>query len=323
VPSGDRGGRLSAADPVVYAAGAVVWRRAGDDVQVLVIHRTQRKDFSLPKGKLDPGETLPQTAVREVLEETGLRVALGTPLGAVEYPIPGGRTKEVHYWAAEATKKAMAESTFAPNKEVDGLDWLPIPTARALLTYASDIDVLQLFADQLGRGVRRTFALIVLRHGKAVQPFEWDGPDSSRPLKPRGRRQAQAIVPTLAAFGPRVLVSSTAARCIETVEPTAEALGLPMRTADGISQDAYEEHGGSVRDIVEKRIQRRRTAVLCSHSPVLPEILHEIAVATRTRSALRLTRAGMLSPAEFTVVHLSADEPTLGIAAIETHSPKE
>ncbi|MFD3446991.1 NUDIX domain-containing protein [Microbacteriaceae bacterium 4G12] len=323
MPSGDGGRRLSTADGVVYAAGAVVWRRIGDDVQVLVIHRTQHKDFSLPKGKLDPGETLAQTAVREVFEETGLRVFLGTPLGAVEYPIPNGRTKEVHYWAAEATKKAVAESSFSPNKEVDGLDWLPVPTALALLTYASDIDVLQLFADQLDRGVERTFALIVLRHGKAVQPFEWDGPDASRPLKPRGRRQATTIVPTLQTFGPRVLISSTATRCIETLQPTAEALGLEIRTTAGISQDAYEEHGGSVRDIVERRIERRKTAVLCSHSPVLPEILHEIAVITETRSALRLTRAGMLSPAEFTVVHLSADDPTLGIAAIETHSPKE
>ena len=55
MPSGDRGGRLSAADSVVYAAGAVVWRRVGEDVEVLVIHRTQHKDFSLPKGKLYPG----------------------------------------------------------------------------------------------------------------------------------------------------------------------------------------------------------------------------------------------------------------------------
>jgi 8-oxo-dGTP diphosphatase len=120
-----------------------------------------------------------------------------------------------------------------------------------------------------------------------------------------------------------VLISSTAARCIETVQPTAEALGLEVRTTEGISQDAYEEHGGSVRAIVEKRIEKRRTTVLCSHSPVLPEILHEIALATETHSALRLTRAGMLSPAEFTVVHLSADRPTLGIAAIETHSSQE
>ena len=89
-----------------------------------------------------------------------------------------------------------------------------------------------------------------------------------------------------------MLISSTATRCIETLQPTAEALGLEIRTTAGISQDAYEEHGGSVRDIVERRIERRKTAVLCSHSPVLPEILHEIAVLTATRSALRLTRPG-------------------------------
>lgn len=307
--------------PVVYAAGAVVWRQAKNNVRVLLIHRTQHKDLSLPKGKLDPGESLPQAAVREIEEETGVRVHLGPPLGSVDYTVPSGRTKEVHYWAAEATDAAVAASTFRPNNEVDALEWVSIPTARKMLTYASDVDVLELFEQQLDRGIRGTFAILALRHGKAVQPFDWDGPDASRPLAQQGQRQAESIVPTLAAFGPRVAVSSSAARCVETLRPLSEALGLTLKTHDGISQDAYEATGGSVREVVDKRLRRAKTAVLCSHSPVLPEILHEIAVATATESALRLTRAGMLSPGEFTVVHLSSTDLASGIVAVETHSP--
>jgi 8-oxo-dGTP pyrophosphatase MutT (NUDIX family)/phosphohistidine phosphatase SixA len=307
---------------VVYAAGGVVWRQVRDGVLVLLIHRTRHKDFSLPKGKLDPGESLPQAAVREIAEETGIRVTLGLPLGTVDYPITNGRTKEVHYWSAEAKDSAVEASTFSPNGEVDALEWLPIRAALKRLTYASDIDVLQLFADMHDRGILRTFALLTLRHGKAVQPFEWEGPDATRPLSRHGQAQANVIVPTLAAFGPRVLISSNARRCVETVEPAAAALGIRLRSTEAISQDAYESHGGSVRKVVAKRLAKRRTAVLCSHSPVLPEILHEIAIATETPSALRLTRAGMLSPGEFTVVHLSATDLAAGILAVETHSPR-
>ena len=310
-----------AASGTVYAAGAVVWRHLEKRVHVLVIHRTRHDDFSLPKGKVDPGESLPQAAVREIEEETGIRVSLGTPLGGVDYPMPNDRTKEVHYWAAEATDTAVAASTFRPNNEVDGLEWLTIPEARVRFTYASDIDVLELFSQQVERGILRTFALIALRHGKAVQPFDWDGSDATRPLAPHGQRQADAIAPTLAAFGPRVAISSSATRCVDTVRPLVESTGVTLKLAEGISQDAYESDGGAVRETVGKRLHKRKTAVFCSHSPVLPEILHEIAVATATPSAVRLTRAGMLSPAEFTVVHLSADSPVPSIVAVETHSP--
>src|SRR3954462_2963493 len=85
----------------VLAAGAVVWRVIDGQTKVLLVHRTQHKDVSLPKGKVDPGATLPQTAVREIFEETGLTVTLGAPLGVVEYTLPNGRDKIVHYWSAE------------------------------------------------------------------------------------------------------------------------------------------------------------------------------------------------------------------------------
>ncbi len=81
---------MTAASPVL-AAGAVCWRVVDGKPRILLVHRAAHADVSLPKGKLDPGETLPQTAKRELLEETGLTVALGAPLGTVEYTLPSGR----------------------------------------------------------------------------------------------------------------------------------------------------------------------------------------------------------------------------------------
>ena len=78
-------------------------------MMVLVIHRTVHGDVTIPKGKVDPGESLPQTAVREIDEETGLTVALGVPVGVSNYPLSSGRTKIVHYWSAEVTDDAIRQ----------------------------------------------------------------------------------------------------------------------------------------------------------------------------------------------------------------------
>jgi 8-oxo-dGTP pyrophosphatase MutT (NUDIX family) len=72
-------------ESAVYAAGAVVWRLVEGKVRVLLVHRTQYNDVTLPKGKVDPGEMLAQTAVREIEEETGIRVKLGVPVGVSRY----------------------------------------------------------------------------------------------------------------------------------------------------------------------------------------------------------------------------------------------
>ncbi|MTA05380.1 MAG: NUDIX domain-containing protein, partial [Actinobacteria bacterium] len=101
---------MSKPEPVV-AAGAVPWRVVNGKLQVLVVYRKQHRDVSIPKGKVDPGETLPHTAVREVFEETGLKVNLGPSLGSVHYVQPSnGKPKIVHYWAAEVDPVAEAKS---------------------------------------------------------------------------------------------------------------------------------------------------------------------------------------------------------------------
>src|SRR4051812_34836009 len=167
----------ASAAPVI-AAGAVCWRIVNGTPEVLLVHRTQHKDVSLPKGKVDPGETLPETAVREIAEETGLSVVLGAPLGEVEYVLPSGRNKLVYYWSAEVTAPMTEASRFSPNAEIEDLEWVPLENARQRLSYPHDMEIVEAFSDRLTAGHARTFALIALRHGKAVPGDVWDGPDA-------------------------------------------------------------------------------------------------------------------------------------------------
>lgn len=311
---------------LVVAAGAVCWRIApgkssGHTTQVLLVHRGDRADVSLPKGKVDPGETPPQTAIRELKEETGLTVVLGAPLGTTEYTMPGGREKVVFYWSAEITPEAIADSTFEPNEEIASLEWLTLAAARAALTYDRDRDILDVFEARVAAGNARTFAIIALRHGKAVPPGSWDGPDATRPLLHRGLIEAQSVAPALAAWGPTKLISSTAVRCATTIEPTAALTALSVKQTGSISQDAYEDGTAGVDKLVKKRIAKQTSVVLCSHGPVLPEIVDAVARMTNTPLDSALRRSAMLSTAEFTVMHVSLEHPENGLVAVETHGP--
>jgi 8-oxo-dGTP pyrophosphatase MutT (NUDIX family) len=213
----------------VYAAGAVCWRLVDGKMHVLLIHRTVHGDITIPKGKVDPGETLPVTAVREIEEETGLAIALGIPLGISEYPMPNGKTKVVHYWAAEVLPEHIRRSTFVPNGEVAALEWVTIKKARTYLSYAPDVEIIDAFAARVAQGITRTFAIIALRHAKATAPQDWSGPDATRPLSDRGVTQAAALVPTVSAWQPLRIVASTATRCVTTVAPWWVSASAPAR----------------------------------------------------------------------------------------------
>ena len=309
-------------DKAVYAAGAVVWRIVDDKLRILLIHRTKYRDITLPKGKVDPGEMLAETAVREVHEETGIRVSLGAPVGVSRYVLASRKQKVVHYWAAEATDDAIRESTFVPNREIAALEWVSVKKARERLSYPVDLEILDFFARLVDEQALRTFPLVVLRHGKALPRSEWDGADAARPLTERGRRQAKSIVGPLRAFGVRKIVTSDAVRCVETVRPLAKALDRKAVRTELLSQDAWEDGTSDLRSVVGRRVRSGKAAVLCSHGPVLPGLLSEIALATGTVHGSYLSSAADLEPAAFSVVHLSATNPGSGIISIETHIPK-
>lgn len=309
-------------DTAVFAAGAVVWRLIDDRLRILLIHRTKYRDVTLPKGKVDPGEMLAQTAVREVLEETGIRVVLGVPVGVSRYHMRPKRQKVVHYWAAEATAEAIRASTFVPNGEIAALEWVSPKKARKILSYPVDLEILDEFERLVDDGVLHTFPIIALRHAKAVSRSEWEMSDASRPLTERGRKQAKAIVAPLRAFGIRKIITSDAVRCVQTVAPLAKALSRTPVQTERISQDAWEDGGSDTRAVIGKRVRARKPAVLCSHGPVLPDILAELALATGTMHGSYLGSASALEVAAFSVVHLSATNPGSGIISIETHVPQ-
>lgn len=313
--------RATGATGTVLAAGTVLWRTVGSTLQVLLVHRDRRNDVSLPKGKVDPGESLPQTAVRETWEEAGLDIVLGAPLGTTEYTDHAGRAKTVHYWSAHVDDHTHAHSTFEPNTEISAVEWLPFAKARTALSYKRDKQLLDRFAALVERGHHRTFAIIALRHAKAVPASDWDGPDATRPLLHHGLKQAASVAASIAAFGPERLVSSTAARCQATIAPLAELAELPVKLTSAVSQDAYYDGENRVAKVVTKRLSAKRTAVVCSHGPVLPDILAEVAHQTGTKIGGKLQRAAMLSTAQFSVLHIPADDPSQGLVAVETHGP--
>lgn len=122
---------------VVQAAGGVVWRRSpAGHVEVLLVHRPRYDDWTLPKGKLAPGENHAGAALREVEEETGLRCTLGPELPATTYVDRKGRPKRVRYWAM-----TPAGGQFTPTEEVDESRWVPVGAAALHLTYPRDRSV--------------------------------------------------------------------------------------------------------------------------------------------------------------------------------------
>lgn len=130
----------------ILAAGGVLWRPAvhAERRDIAVIHRPRHDDWSLPKGKLDPGESLVDAAVREVAEETGHRVVVGAALGVITYLKANHRgryeEKAVHFWALQD-----AGGRFEPGDEVDELEWLRPAQARRRLSYDMDREVLRRF----------------------------------------------------------------------------------------------------------------------------------------------------------------------------------
>jgi 8-oxo-dGTP diphosphatase len=126
--SSDSFGSVGPVEPV-QAAGGVVLR----DGMLAIVHRPRYDDWSLPKGKLDDGESFEDAALREVEEETGLRCRLVRELPTVRYEVRG-RPKEVRYWEMEVED----ETPFVPNNEVDEVRWVAPQEALALLSYGRD-----------------------------------------------------------------------------------------------------------------------------------------------------------------------------------------
>lgn len=259
--------------PSVLAAGTIVFREKADRLQVLLIHRPTYSDWTLPKGKPKPDEDLAVAAVRETFEETGVRVRLGVRLAPVRYQIPKG-IKQVQYWVGQYLEQRPRK----PDDEVDKVKWFDLEEARQKLTYGDEVNVL----DEALRRNGHTQAVLIVRHGKAMERKNWSGPDQNRTLSARGRRQAARLVELLAAYGVTRVVSSSSKRCVLTVKPFCEAKGVPLEKVDLLSEEGAEGHEDEVTAFVRKAAKKESGVVaFCGHRPVIPAMQRGLSIEPR------------------------------------------
>jgi 8-oxo-(d)GTP phosphatase len=297
----------------IRAAGALLWRPAARAAEVALIHRPKYDDWSFAKGKLEPGEQTLLAAVREVGEETGLRITLGRNLPPVHY-LANGLRKRVDYWAAEAPARM---EPFAPNREVDALEWLDSTEATRRLSYAHDTQLLGEFL----AGPARTSPLIFLRHASAGAKSDWPDDDEYRPLDDEGVRQALQLGRLMACYASGRVISSPAERCLATVRPYAESTGVSIEVEpafavtrqDGSPADEAkaEERAEAAAAAAARAAADERPVVICAHRENLPVLLR----AACERLGVAVPAGPPLRKGDFWVLHRAGGQ----LAGAERH----
>lgn len=254
--------------PLIRAAGGVLWRPAQESgVELGIIHRPRYDDWTLPKGKLSPGETELEGAVREVYEETGYRTRVGRSLGQVHYMKASGddeRPKVVRYWAMEATGGG-----FGPTREVDELVWVDPEKAAETVTFDRDRDVLARFVS----APAATTSVLLVRHASAGSRSKWEGDDRRRPLDELGWEQSEDLVRLLSRFGMTRIVSADYVRCEQTVQPYSEAIGAPVEKDPVFSERGYPGHETQAVNALRDYGQSGQHTIVCSQGDVIPDLL--------------------------------------------------
>lgn len=250
----------------ITAAGAVVWRETAGAAEVAIIRRERYDDWTLPKGKSHRGESELETAVREVGEEIGSRVAVGRRLPRIGY-VAAGHPKTVAFWAMQ-----HLGGDFIAGDEVDEVVWGAPGEVRDRLTHDSDRGVLDAFTElPLPDAV-----VVVVRHARAGKRAAWPKADHLRPLDGTGVRQARTLARFLAHFAPDRVLSADRTRCVQTVQPFADSSGLTVEVAPDFSDESFAlQPGHSVRALLA--IAKPGTSsVICSQGSAIPGLLDEL-----------------------------------------------
>lgn len=289
----------------IRAAGTVVLRGKGKATEVLIVHRSHRNDWSLPKGKREKGEYMAATAVRETFEETGIEVVLGVPLKPIAYESLG-YPKIVRYWLARPVDEAISmgvsdfPENWQPNDEVDELKWVRASKVSGFLTYEQDVDVVK---EALTLS-RNTVPFILLRHSDAEKRvdfaarFSGNPPsDQQRPLSAEGNGYTQAIADALNAFGIEYAYTSVARRCVDTLAPNF-ASKSSLNLEEVFSEEGATENPSAARKRIKELISIAEPTVLCSHRPVMPLLIRTISKLSKSREPM-----SKLKPGEFVVYH--------------------
>lgn len=254
---------------MIRAAGALLWRETLDQsIEIALIHRPRYGDWTLPKGKIEAGETALQCAYRELNEETGIKANFTRQLGSVDYE-ENGENKRVIFWAAHC---ALDASTFTPNDEADQLRWLTVEQALEEATYPTDKKIITNFQEH----EKRSDTLIILRHTKALERGDWDEPDSQRTLDEVGFDQAQLLIKHLEPFAIDEIYTSDFTRCVQTVTPLAHARGLSITSVPSLNEETFHEDPTRAVSFANALKQDEKNILICSHNPVIPTMVRGI-----------------------------------------------
>lgn len=313
----------------VEAAGALVWRERKGALEVQLIHRPRYGDWSWPKGKVDPGETLRECAVREVAEETGHDVVLGIPLPMLRYRTPDHRFKRVHYWAARRTDtldepavRARKPASPVDPEEIDDVTWVPVDRARSLLSRKLDRKPLDALVEAHAKGALATTPLLVARHARARKRSAWSGSEEDRPLTPAGYLQAALLVPIAAAYGVREITTSRWLRCADTIAPYGRATGLTSGMSFDLTEIAHAKAPGKVTRSVTELLASGVPSMICTHRPVLPTVLGVLGDHARSSVRAQLPSENpYLKPAEVLVAHVAQTPKGPRVVAVEQTRP--
>ena len=262
---------------MLRAAGGVVYRDGDPDTgpEFLVVHRNRYHDWSLPKGKLDRGESYEEAAMREIQEETGVKCERLDYLGAITYETKGERLKIVKYWLSK-----KREGSFSPNEEVNNVEWVGLHGAQALLTYNRDARLVAA-AHSLLTNPRAT-RVYLIRHGNAGVRSVWKGPDKQRPLTERGQQQSIGMAQMLARYPVTKVMSSPAVRCIQSVATIADNTDTGVKTSKRLKEFTPIEN-------IYKFLGKldSGSVVICSHNDWIGPLIKDL---DRNKVPLRGTR---------------------------------
>ncbi len=288
--------------PDITAGGAVILRSRDGRQQVLVVHRPRYDDWSLPKGKIKPDELPQVAAVREVREETGVKIALRMRLADTAYKI-GNKTKVVIWWVGTE----IGHETWSPDHEIDKRVWMDIKKARKLMTYDDEKQILDRALES-----QPVIPFLIVRHAKAMARENWSPErDHDRRLTERGRRQSKALVDLLECYQVERLVSSSSTRCVDTLKPISARLNQKIEKVTSLSEERAaklpDEVAPVMRKLFKRNLKQDQVTVVCGHRPVFPLMFDAIGVVPQE-----------LKPAELAVCYFLPDGTLCGVESVRS-----